>query len=252
LSPRYNCTIIALVPVNGSWRDRVWQVILSAAKNLASAASELIPSPTTLRRILPHRVAEAELSVLARSKGGAVAVLSVRPKVAELVFQLYGRPLHPELFEIYHSRTVKRGGYEAKIDITSAGHVVTWRHGGMTLTEVAASAQHPLPEKRRLLSYSLKGQREDHIECRGGVRYAVNFQLEPVEPEVFWTFQHELAEDGLRQGMLHKFQSSGRMALGALSYIHIECRTQKLLVQAFHTFPDDYAIVKSQSLFQLP
>ena len=25
-----------------------------------------------------------------------------------------------------------------------------------------------------------------------------------------------------------------------------------LIVQAFHTFPDDYAIVKSQSLFQLP
>jgi hypothetical protein len=25
-----------------------------------------------------------------------------------------------------------------------------------------------------------------------------------------------------------------------------------LLIQAFHTFPDDYAIVKSQSRFELP
>ena len=70
-------------------------------------------------------------------------MLTARPKVAELVFQLYGRPLHPELFEVYHSRVVKREHYDAKIDITSAGHVVTWRHGGLTLTEVAASAQHP-------------------------------------------------------------------------------------------------------------
>ena len=179
-------------------------------------------------------------------------MLTVRPKVAELVFQLYGRPLHPELFEVYQSRSIQRGNYEAKIDITSAGHVVTWRYGGMTLTEVAASAQHPLPEKRRLMSYSLKGQRNDRVECRGGIRYEVSFQLEPVEPEVFWTFQQELAQDGLRQGMLQKFNASGRMALGALSYINVEMRTRKLFIQAFHTFPDDYAIVKSQSMIVLP
>ncbi len=179
-------------------------------------------------------------------------MLTVRPKVAELVFQLYGRPLHPELFEVSHSRTVKRGEYEAKIDITTAGHVVTWRYAGLTLTEVAAAAHHPLPERRRLLSYPLRGQRTDRVECRGGACYQVSFQLESVEPEVFWTFQQELAQDGLRQGMFHKFDSSGRMALGALSYINVETRNRNLLIQAFHTFPDDYAIVKSQSMFQLP
>jgi len=179
-------------------------------------------------------------------------VLSVRPKVAELVFQLYGRSLHPEVFEVFNSRTVRRGDYEAKIDITSAGHVVTWRYHGLVLTEVCASAQHPLPQKRRLLSYRLKGERSDRMECRGGASYQVSFQLEPVEPEVFWTFQQELTLDGERQGMLHRFNSSGRMALGALSYINVETRNRSLLVQAFHTFPDDYAIVKSQSLYEIP
>ncbi len=179
-------------------------------------------------------------------------MLTVRPKVAELVFQLYGRPLHPELFEVCQSRTVKRGNYEAKIDITSAGHVVTWRYAGLTLTEVAASAQHPLPQRRRLLSYRLKGQRTDRVECRGGAIYQVSFQLEPVEPEVFWTFQEELVRDSRRRGMFHQFGASGRMALGALSYINVETRNRSLLVQAFHTFPDDYAIVKSQSLIEIP
>ena len=179
-------------------------------------------------------------------------MLTVRPKVAELIFQVYGRPLHPELFKIHCSRTIRRGAYEAKIDITSAGHVVKWRYAGLTLTEVAASAHQPLPQRRRLLSYRLKGQRDDSIECRGGVCYQFNFQLEPVEPEIFWTFQEELARDGRRNGMFHQFDSSGRMALGALSYINLESRNRKLLIQVFHTFPDDYAIVKSQSLFQLP
>jgi hypothetical protein len=183
-------------------------------------------------------------------------VLTVRPKVAELVFHVYNRPLHPELFEVYQSRSVKRGDYEAKIDITSAGHVVTWRYAGLTLTEVAASAQHPLPQRRRLRSYRLRGQRNDRIECRGGVYYQMSFQLEPVEPEVFWTFQQELAATQRvpcrRQGMFHQFNSSGRVALGALSYINVETRNRTLLIQAFHTFPDDYAIVKSQTMFQVP
>ena len=179
-------------------------------------------------------------------------MLTVRPKVAELYFQVYGRALHPELFEVYQTRTVSRGGYHARIDITSAGHVVTWRYEGITLTEVAAAANHPLPEKRRLLRYRLADERSDRLECRGGVRYTVDFQMDPVNAELFWTFQHELKDNSKRVGMLQTFDSSGRMAMGALSYINVETRNRSMLIQAFHTFPDDYAIVKIQSHFSLP
>ena len=179
-------------------------------------------------------------------------MLSVRPKVAELSFQLFGRALHPELFDVHKTRTIERGDYQARLEITSAGHVVTWRYRGLTLTEVACSAQHPLPERRRLLSYRLKGERNDRVECRGGIAYQTSFQLEPIAPELFYNFQDELTRDGERQGLLHSFDSSGRMALGAISYIYAETRTRSLTVQAFHTFPDDCAIVKTQSVFLLP
>src|SRR5690349_16527303 len=53
------------------------------------------------------------------------AVLSVRPKVAELSFQLFGRALHPELFEVHKTRKVERGEFSARLDITTAGHVIT-------------------------------------------------------------------------------------------------------------------------------
>lgn len=179
-------------------------------------------------------------------------MLIVRPKVADLAFQLYGRALHPELFDVHKSRRIERGAYSARIDITSAGHVITWCCGGLTLTEVAASARNPLPQKRRLLSYRLKGERTDRIECRGGVTYDVSVQLEAVTPEIFWLYQQELTQDGERQGLLHVFDPSGRMSVGAISYIHVETRPRSMLVQAFHTFPDDNAIVKVQTLFQLP
>ena len=54
------------------------------------------------------------------------------------------------------------------------------------------------------------------------------------------------------EGLLHSFESSGRMALGAMSYVGIETRSRSMRLQAIHTFPDDYAIVKVESLFSLP
>ena len=84
------------------------------------------------------------------------------------------------------------------------------------------------------------------------MKYQVSVQLEVVTPDVFWLFHQELAMDEQREGMFHQFEAGGRMALGAISYINVECRNRSLLIQAFHSFPDDYAIVKSQSRFELP
>ena len=80
----------------------------------------------------------------------------------------------------------------------------------------------------------------------------MRFELEPVAPSLFWTFQSELSNDENRKGLLHLFDSSGRFALGAMSYIHAETRQRSLRIQAVHTFPDDCAIVKSESVFRLP
>ena len=178
-------------------------------------------------------------------------MLSVRPRIAELVFQLYGRSLHPELFEIHRTRQIERGGYTANIQITNAGHVVTWQYDGLTLTEVAASAQHPLPQRRRLMSHRLKDTCTDGLECRGGVAYHVEFSLEPVARETFWTYQKELTQIGAR-GPVALLRIERPIRPGAMSYINVESRDRSLKIQAFHTFPDDYAIVKSQSVFALP
>lgn len=178
-------------------------------------------------------------------------MLSIRPKVAELVFQLYSRSLHPELFEIYKSRTIQRGGYTLRLDITSVGHIITWRYEGMTLTEVCASAHQPLPQRRRVIAYQLKGRRVDKLDCHGGVGYKAEFELEPVSTKLFRMCQRELSYDP-KQGLVHQFESSGRMNFGALSYINAETRSRSAFIQAFHTFPDDNVIVKTESYFQLP
>ncbi|MEM9352515.1 MAG: DUF2617 family protein [Planctomycetota bacterium] len=179
-------------------------------------------------------------------------MLSARPKVAELVFQLFGRPLHPELFEVYQARRIQRGGYTADVQITSAGHVVTWRYEGLTLTEVAAASTHPLPTKRRLMSHALKREGADDLACRGGVSYAVSFSVEQADEEKFQAYQKELTLQATRQGLMHRFDSSGRLGTGAVSYINLESRDKLLRLRALHTFPDDRALLKIQSSYRLP
>ena len=177
-------------------------------------------------------------------------MLSLRPKVKELTFQLFSRSLHPELFNVYQSRQIQRGSYEAQVDITRDGHVVTFKHHGVTIAEVASAQSQPLPQRRRLLAHPIAGERNEVINCRG-IEYQTSFQLEIVPQEIFWAFQQELSQDSELRGMAHFFDNNGRMATGAMSYINLETRQNSLLIQAFHTFPDDLAIIKSQSMFSV-
>ena len=179
-------------------------------------------------------------------------MLSVRPKIAELIYHVFGRSLHPELFEIQQTRTMARGGYEAKVQITSSGHVVTWSYQGLVLTEVCAAANQMLPQRRRLMAHQLRGARSDSLECRGGVRFEVSYSLEPADKEKFAAYEQQLTLPAIRDGMLQRFDASGRFELGALSYIAVDCRDKAMRIQAFHTFPDDAAVLKIQSVYRVP
>ena len=182
----------------------------------------------------------------------SIAVLSVRPKVAELVLQLYGRSIHPELFDIHETRTFQRGKYEASVRITSTGHLIVWKVGDLLLTEVATSAHLEMPKIRRLMSHRVRANREDRLECHGGISYEMSFALESALPEKLRAYQKELSLQAARNGIMHQFEASGRFEAGGISYMNVESRDKSFRVQAFHTFPDDSAVLRIQSMFRLP
>ncbi len=178
-------------------------------------------------------------------------MLSIRPSVADLSFQVFSRSVHPELFRVLRSLTVSRSTYTARIDITTTGHVVTFNHQSVTLTEVAGSALHPLPQRRRLHQSRVHGKRCESFAVPLGVGYRTEYELERVEPATFWMYQRELARQSPDHPLLQCFESSGRMDVGAVSYVHHEVRQRSLLLQVIHTFPDDHALMKSLSVFSI-
>jgi hypothetical protein len=173
----------------------------------------------------------------------------LRPRVGDLVFHLYGKPLHPELFEILAERRIHREDYEMVVRITRTGHVISWENPQVFLTEVTAS-EEPLPQKRRLLDYRLRGEHNGTVRCLGGISYQMSFQVETLPPDIFLHVHDEILADGGKRGLLHNFQPNHRLALSPLGYISVEARAGCLLCSTFHTFPDEHTVVKTQSLIE--
>jgi hypothetical protein len=170
--------------------------------------------------------------------------------VCDLVFQLYGRPLHPELFDIVAVRKIQRDGAELTVRITRTGHVISWENRDVCLTEVAAAADQPLPEKRLLLSHRLRAEQSDHLTCMHGVSYQMSFQVETLPPEIFIHVHDEILADGNKRGLLHNFQPHQRLALAPLGFVAAEARAGCLFLSTFHTFPEEHTVVKTQSLIE--
>lgn len=175
----------------------------------------------------------------------------VRPSVSDLMLHLFERPLHPELFEVCREESIVQPEYSARIRLCDSGHLVTFQTGRTVLTEVLTRRGQPLPERNERMSRALKGCRDESVELNGPLSYHVSFQVEKLAPEVFLTLHEELLLDCQHAPIAQSFGSANRLAPAALSFVQTDIWTHSLLIHAFHTFPEDCAIVKTQSLFEL-
>ena len=180
-----------------------------------------------------------------------MAVGYARPDVGTLVFRLFNRALHPELLTVFAETEIRQPKYSARVQIGEAGHIITVRYANRLVTEVITSAEHPLPHNKQLLARRLRGHRDESLADEGGLQYQGSFQVEQLDPEVFLHFQTELVLDSSRCRVAHRFEPSNRMSPAPLSFIQSEACGQSLLIHAFHTFPHNFAVVKTQSLFEL-
>ena len=174
-----------------------------------------------------------------------------RPDTGNLVFHVYGRSVHPELFQTYAETQLVLPQISAGIRICKAGHVIEVRQGNETLTEIAAEANQLFPVRKRLLERRLRGSRDDGFRLESGLKYQVSFQLEQVEPDIYQNLHEEFLYDSRRADLACRFPPSSRLSPEPLSLIRTEMTTNSLLVHAFHTFPENCSIVKSQTLIEL-
>jgi hypothetical protein len=180
-----------------------------------------------------------------------MTVGSVRPNSSRLMLHVYGRSVHPELFRIFAETDIAQEAYTATLRICDTGHTITFRYGEHTVTELTATREQLLPQKRRLLEKSLRGGRDESVHFDGGLRYSLSYHMERLEPTVFLNFHEELLSDCKRAAVAFRFPPDNRLSPEPLSLLRTDSGSRSLLIHAFHTFPESCSVLKTQSLFEL-
>ncbi len=180
-----------------------------------------------------------------------MGVTSSRARVSDLAFQVFDRALHPEWFATRVYRRVPQARWEADIRIIEGGHAIIFGCGSIRLTEVLSGPETPLPQPGLLFHSTIRNERSTSLQPGGIIEYQTCFEVERADPEVFRHLCEEMIADASRQSLIHRFGSSNRLAPRPLSHVHIEPRVRGLSVQSFHTFPEESAIVRSLSLYEL-
>jgi hypothetical protein len=180
-----------------------------------------------------------------------MGVSSGRSRVTDLAFQVFGRVVHPDWFTVKVHRRFAQGAWEADVRIIEGGHAIVWRSGLVRLSEVLSGPDTVLPEPGLLFHSSVRHERSTALRPGGSTEYQTCFEVERIDPEVFAHLNAELELDAAKGGLFHRWTPPNRLAPSPISHLHIESRPRGLLVQAFHTFPDEQAIVRTQSLFEI-
>jgi len=174
-----------------------------------------------------------------------------RPNSSRLMLHVYGRSVHPELFRVFAETEIARDAFCVGLRICDAGHTIGFRYDGHTVTELTASRDQLLPQKKRFLEKSLRGCRDESVRFEGGLQYTVSYQMERLDPTIFLNFHEELLADCKRAAVAHRFPAETRLSPEPLSLLRADVASDSLLVHAFHTFPESCSVLKTQSLFEL-
>jgi hypothetical protein len=127
--------------------------------------------------------------------------------------------------------------------------VLSWTDGRVYLEEVTATTDMELPKTGRRLAHQFDGGQRRHCQL-GGVRYQVSSQLELLPEEQFAHTHAELATDGAKKGLVFHCRAGNRLGLSPLGVVIVTAVPSGLSVLAFHTFPDEFALIKTQSLIE--
>ena len=173
-------------------------------------------------------------------------------RVADLKFALYRRALHPELFHIHESRHLERPSYQADVWVMGLSPVVTVQSAGRCVTEVTTDDVEVLPQNGLVTSFQFRGERDHLEEFDDGMRYILSTQVERMTQNLFHASHRDLIRYASNRGMLVRFEDwTENENLVPFTFIDLEARDRELHVQAFHAFPADYTILKTQSIFEV-
>lgn len=191
------------------------------------------------------------------SNGSDVAKMSrtqlTAPPVqaADLHLFVFDRVLHPELFRHYAQHRVQQGKYHVQVWMVGLSHVVTLTCGARTIVEMVGRESEVLPQRGVLTRFRLKGERDHERKLPDGGVYMVSSQIETMDEALYKSVHADLARHASRRGWCHRHEEWADGDMVPFTHIDHEARDSEFHVYAYHAFPHERTLVKTQSIFEL-
>ena len=180
-----------------------------------------------------------------------VSLGTTQQRVDDVHFYLYERAIHPELFRIYHTHRIRQQRYQAEVWITGLAHVVTVQAKDEILTELTSVDSEILPKSGLVNTFRFRGER-DHDETPGTVlRHIMSSQVERMSPNLFEATHRDMLRHAKTRGLLQEFDQWEHNNLAPFTFIDFEARERELHLHTFFAFPEDSALLKVQSIFEV-
>jgi hypothetical protein len=170
---------------------------------------------------------------------------------SDLNFYLYKRALHPELFRIYLDRHIETANYQADLWIVGLSHLVTFQSGNLIVTELTGASSDLLTDRNLVQQFRFRGERDFQFRFDDGTRYIFSSQVEEMNEHIFRTTYRELVRDARKKGMFVPYKQWATAGLEPFSFLDYETRDRELHVHAYHAFPGEWRILRTQSIFEL-
>jgi len=182
---------------------------------------------------------------------GQLEPAQTRQRVDDMHFCLYQRALHPELFNIQRVARVERERYQAEIWVVGLSHVVTVQIGAQILTEVIADDLDLLPKAGLATSFRFRGERDHAQSFQHDVKYLLSTQVERLTPQLFPATHRDYMHYAENRGLFEVFPEWDHEGLSPYSFVDFDARDHELLIHAFHAFPEELTLLKTQSIFEV-
>lgn len=173
-----------------------------------------------------------------------------KQRSSDINFYLYRRALHPELFHIYLDRHISYSNFQADIWIIGLSHVVTLQSGDMMVTELTTVPNELLTDRNLVTQFRFRGERDFQYRFNDSIRYIFSSQVEETTEHIFRTTYRDLVRYAQKKGLYVPYSQWATNGLEPFSFIDYETRQYELHVHAYHAFPGEWRILRTQSIFE--
>ncbi len=174
------------------------------------------------------------------------------PQSGDLHLFVYDRLMHPELFKHFGNFRVEQTRYFADIWIVGLSHVCTVTCGQQVISELIVRDSDLFPSRGVLSRFRLKGERDHERKTNDGWQYLVSTQVETMEEALYKSVHMDLQRHAAKRGWYRVYEQWSDGELMPFTYIDHEARDSEFHLHAFHAFPQERTIVKTQSIFEMP